>query len=170
MELKFKNVTKYSKKVYNDFLKFHTQKFLLGYITYTLFIVILLIYLLICCIKGKNWIPVLIILFSILIFIIYRIFSQKAIVKKQMKSNKIINEEKFEYEFYEKNLIIKNKENIKKIKYSLIKKCFESKKYFYLYIDKDNALILSKDGFIKGNVEEYKKFIKSKCKFIENSK
>ena len=171
MDLKFKNITKYSKKVYNEFLKFHTERFFSKYITYTIFIVILLIYLLICNIIGKNWITILIVLLSIILFIIYRIFSQKAIIKREMESNKILDEEEFEYEFYDKFFTIKNKENIEEIKYSLIKKCYETKGYFYLYIDNSNAFIINKEGFIQGNIEDYKKFIALKCRFArKNSK
>ena len=42
-------------------------------------------------------------------------------------------------------------------------KVFETKDYFYLYIDDENAVLVSKNGFKLGTAEEFSEFIKKKC-------
>ena len=51
------------------------------------------------------------------------------------------------------------------MKYYKLKKVFETKKYFYLYIDKRHAFILDKNGFKKGDITTFSDFIKKKCLF-----
>ena len=45
-------------------------------------------------------------------------------------------------------------------------KVFETKDYYYLYINEDYAALVSKTGFKKGNSQDFSEFIKKKCFFI----
>lgn len=47
--------------------------------------------------------------------------------------------------------------------YFKLYKVYETKDYFYLYIDDENAAMVSKNGFKVGTAEEFSKFIKKKC-------
>ena len=49
--------------------------------------------------------------------------------------------------------------------YFKLYKIFEVKDYFYLYINKDYALMLDKKGFKIGTVDEFRNFIKKKSLF-----
>jgi len=110
----------------------------------------------------NHWNLIVLLIFCLMAFIIYRIYSQKIIVKKEMNSSKILEQQEFTFKFYEKNLTINTDEGIEKFKYINIWKAFETNKYFYLYIDKTHAFILDKKGFINYNNNKFRKFLKSK--------
>ena len=44
-------------------------------------------------------------------------------------------------------------------------KVFETKDYFYLYLDEDTAFLVSKSGFKIGTPKDFSEFIKKKCIF-----
>ena len=167
MELKFKNVTKYSKQVYDEFLRFHTQRNINKYVLYTCLVILGLVYAITYNAAKGKWINMCAIILIAILFIIYRIYSQKIIIKNESKSDKIKNEEEFEFYFYDELIIIKKNQEEDKIKYKKIYKIFETKKYFYLYVNKNDALLLSKKGFLLGNSEKFKEFITNKRKVIE---
>ena len=52
-----------------------------------------------------------------------------------------------------------------KLRYYKIYRAYENKNYFYLYLNKDYAFIIEKSGFIIGNKDEFRNFIKSKFRF-----
>ena len=108
----------------------------------------------------------LVIIASIIIFASYRVFSQKNIVDNEMKSEKIKNEEEFEFIFYDEIIVVKKNQEEERIKYRKICKVFENRGYFYLYVNKNDALILNKKGFSYGNVEKFKEFVLKKSKII----
>lgn len=162
MELKFKNITKYSKEVYEDFLIFHTKINFKKYIGYRAIILSILIYLLICSIMVKNWKALLLVVIAIFIVAFYQIFLQKKIVKDEMKSDKIAEEKEFEFNFYNDYIIIKQDQKEEKIKYQKLHKAFEADNYFYLYINKNDAFLLNKEGFVIGEEKEFYSFISKK--------
>ena len=49
--------------------------------------------------------------------------------------------------------------------YSKLYKVFETTDYFYLYIDDENAVLVSKAGFTLGTESDFRDFIKRKCFF-----
>ena len=120
--------------------------------------------MLFCSLEYGNWKLVLLIFSMIIGFIIYRIYSQERIVKKEMNSPKIVEQEKFTFKFYDKIFTVNNLKQIEEIKYAKIYKTFETKNYFYLYINKTNAFILEKSGFINKDINEFRDFLKIKLK------
>ena len=164
MELKYENTTRYSEKIYKDFLEFHTKQYFTRYIIYTIIVLLAFIYMLFCSVEYGNWKLVLLIFSMIIGFIIYRIYSQERIVKKEMNSPKIVEQEKFTFKFYDKIFTVNNLKQIEEIKYAKIYKTFETKNYFYLYINKTNAFILGKSGFKNKDINEFRDFLKIKLK------
>ena len=77
-------------------------------------------------------------------------------MQKELNSKK---ETGFIFTFY-KNYFTINK---KTIYYFKLFKVFETKDYFYLYIDEDTAALVSKKGFEIGTAEEFSNFIRKKC-------
>ena len=69
------------------------------------------------------------------------------------------------YFFYEKYFKIKNKLGTSKLKYYKLYKVYETKEYFYLYIAKDYAFILDKNGFEIGSTKQFSQFMKHKMRF-----
>lgn len=166
MEIKFKNVTKCTTNLYNEFLRFHRKKYKTRDMFTFLIIAIAVIYMIAFNIKYHNYIFVLIILIgSILIFALNE-KRQKKIVKKEEKSAKIQNQTEIEYYFYNRYyFVLKMNKQRKVIRYYKLYRVNSDSKNFYLYLDKTHALIVSKSGFVKGSPKEFKNFISKKCRF-----
>lgn len=164
MIVKFENITKNDEKTYQDFLRFHTEKYFMRYVIKTLGIIAILIYMIVSVISFKIWKLVSVLVIGLISYIIYRIYSQKKIVKDELKSSKIVEKETFIFKFYDKIINIDTGNQVQEIRYKNICKAFEVKKYFYLYIDKTHAFILDKNGFVNQNNNEFKKFLKNKLK------
>ena len=79
-------------------------------------------------------------------------------VKRRYKMKNYTNE----YEFYEDKLIAKNEFTSEEIPYISLYKVYETKRYFYFYINKKNALIVEKDRFKNEACELFVGFIKTK--------
>lgn len=157
----FKNVTKYNSKNYNQFIKFHGEKFNFSYNMYTIVMSVLLIYCIVLNIIQKN-IPFILLFLSMLIlmFLFRMYFPMKRYqkTKKQFSKNK---ETSISFTFYKFYFSVGEKT----FPYMRLFKVFETKDYFYLYIDDENAVLVSKNGFKLGTAEEFSEFIKKKCFF-----
>lgn len=162
MEELFKNETIYNKKDYKIFINQHMKKF--GFkedlytILFTVFFIVLLLYLII----NKVFITTVLMLFVFIIFLRYRFIQPIQNVKKDMESKKIKQEYKNIYTFYNHYFKIKNKEIDVKMFYFKIYRVLESDKHFYIYISPRQVFLISKSGFTKGNSTDFSKFIKKK--------
>lgn len=155
----FKNITKYTAKNYKDFTEFHTNKYSFSQNAYTLIMSALLIYCVIINIKSKDILLFLAFSLILVAFLAWRIYLPN---KRYQKLQKELNSKKetgFIFSFY-KNYFTINK---KTIYYFKLFKVFETKDYFYLYIDEDTAALVSKKGFEIGTAEEFSNFIRKKC-------
>ena len=165
MEKLFENKTTYTKDVYFNFLEFHNKKFNFSYMLYTIvwsMILFLCIYL---AFSTGNRIQGVIITMILVGFIIYRIFNPRRIVDKELNSDKISTNNTNTFSFFEKNFEVKNNNGSFIYKYFMLKKIFETDDYFYLYVTRENAFLLSKKTFSLGTSEEFSKFLKKKCGF-----
>lgn len=165
MELKFRNITKCTKGIYNEFLRFHSEKHKSEYLIKAILILFVIAYMVIFNIVYKNYMVALIIIGMVILFCISREHYQKRTAKRQLKSFKIKNSEEIEFSFYNKYFTTKVNEKKQKVRYYKIYKVCNDEKNFYLYLDKTHAFIISKTGFIKGTPEEFEEFILKKCRF-----
>ncbi len=165
MNLLFKNVTKYSKEVYDEFLKFHSKKFSFRYNLFSLAISMLLLFLMMLHISYNNYGIAVIICACLTAFILYRYFQPIEEVRNEYNSEKITKETSYTFSFYEKYFKIYAKREYSKIYYKDLYKIFETNEFFYLYLDKRHSLLLDKNGFQRGTCLEFKNFIKKKCPF-----
>ena len=167
LKILFKNVTKYDKEVYTDFLKFHQKIFGLRYSLYTAFIIGMLLILLAMQIHVHNMNIAIIICFCIAGFFLWRFLHPVSEVSKEFNSEKIQNEKEFTFIFHEKNFKVRENNKLETyiIKYKELYKVFETDNFFYLYIDKTHSLLINKTGFTIGNSEDFSKFIQKKCKY-----
>lgn len=155
----FKNITKYTSQNYKQFVEFHNNKYNVSYTIYTFMFSIMLLYCIIVNAIQKNFLFALIFLLILVIYLYCRIILPTNKYKKtceEYKNNKIIN---FEFSFYKYYYMI----NKKRFYYFKLHKVFETKEYFYLYINSENASLVSKKGFKIGNPEDFSNFIKKKC-------
>lgn len=161
MKLLFKNITIYNSKNYNQFIKFHGKKFNFSYNLYTLIMIGLLIYCIVLNILEKNLTLFLLFITLLLLIILFRLclpVRRYQKTKKQFAENKNISITISFYKFYF---------NVgkKSFYYFKLYKVFETKEYFYLYLDEENAVLVNKKGFRLGTSEEFRNFIKKKCLF-----
>lgn len=163
MKLLFKNRTKYTKEIYNNFLIFHNNHYKYSYTLYTAIISFSILFLICFQVKIHNTNISIILCAVLAIFIFWRIFHPILKVSKEYKSDKIQNAKEYTFKFYEKKFTVEDNTTISHSKYSNLYKIFETESFFYLYIDRTHSLLLEKDRFIKGNSEEFSNFIKKKC-------
>ena len=157
----FKNITIYNSKNYNQFVKFHGEKFNFSYNMYTLLMLALMIYCIVLSITQKNIFILILFLAMFALTVLFRMYlpaKRYQKTKKNFAQNKQTSVIMNFYKFYFK---------IEQKVYPYLKlyKVFETKDYFYLYIDEDHAALVSKKGFKIGTVEDFTDFIKKKCLF-----
>ena len=85
---------------------------------------------------------------------------QERVHKRRIQRNK-----NYVYDFYRYYMKVRIGREGQTIYYFKLHKVYETKDYFYLYLNKDYSLIVSKDGFTIGNSRKFSKFIKKKCIF-----
>lgn len=160
----FVNKTTYTTDTYVDFLKFHNKKYNLSYIAYTIFWAMLFLFCIIIAFGSKMRLQGVSITIILVAFIIYRILRPKMIVNKEMKSEKISDNNTNTFIFYKSQIEISNKNGKFNYKYANFRKVFETKDFFYLYVTREDAFLVSKSKFSLGNSEDFSNFIKNKCK------
>lgn len=157
----FKNITKYNSKNYNQFVKFHGEKFNFSYNMYTLVMAILLIYCIILNIIEKNILFILLFLTILVLTFVIRMYLPMKRYQKTKKKYAENKENSFSFTFYKFYFTVDKRT----FSYSRLYKVFETKDYFYLYVNDENAVLVSKTGFKMGTAEEFSEFIKKKCLF-----
>lgn len=168
MEKLFENKTLYSEETYVTFLKFHGKKNNLPYMAYTIFWTLLLSLCTYLAFASRNRIQGVIVTFILVGFVIYRIYRPKLIVEREINSEKISDNNTNRFVFYDKYFEIMNNNGSYDYRYRMLRKVYETSDFFYLYITKENAFLISKKGFSLGTAEDFSKFIKDKCGFKYN--
>ena len=167
--LLFKNATQYSKKLYDDFTRFHNKKNSFAYESYTILILIMLLYCISATIKAKIATLAILFVLALIIFIVYRLFNPIYLYKKEINTKAITKEKTFNFYFYDSYFKIRDNLNFDKISYLRLYKVYETQKYFYLYLTKKYSFIINKEGFSQGTAQEFSDFIKKKM-WIKYSK
>lgn len=157
----FKNITKYNKNNYNQFLEFHNNKFSFSYNFYTITMTILIIFCIILNIIEKNILFIFLFLAILVIFLLCRLYFPLKRCQKTQKKYKDNNITNCTYSFYKWYFTLNNQT----IYYAKLYKVFETKDYFYLYVNDESAALVSKKGFKLGTAEDFSNFIKKKCLF-----
>ena len=161
MEPLFVNTTIYSKKEFNSFFIFHRNKYLKKYVIWGILFVIYIIMLAVVNLINKNWIVIGVL--AIIAIAIYIYYSYINLNRKKKNNNKLA-QQKFKFDFYDKYVVVNNNEK-EKLKYFKFYRVFETNTHFYMYINTEYSLIINKQNFTKGTIEEFRKFIKKKCLF-----
>lgn len=165
MELLFKNKTKYTKNIYEEYLKFHYNKYHNSYMFYTIIIGLLIFFCVGINVKYHNYPTAVIFCIILTIFIIWRLFHPSFEVQNDYNSETISKELSFTFKFYKNYFIITDRMHYSKIKYAKLYRIFETNTFFYLYIDKNHSFLIDKKGFIKGTSNDFSEFINKKCIF-----
>lgn len=165
MEPLFKNKTILSSKNYMNLVAFHQKKYNLRYWLYTIALSLLLICCAIFQISAQNYLLAILLFASFIFFLAYRFIYPYYKTGKELHSNKVQNNLINYFFFYENYFRIKNTIGNSKLKYRDLYRVYENDNYFYLYMDKSNALIIEKSGFVIGTAHSFRTFIKNKVGF-----
>ena len=165
MEPLFKNKTTLSSKNYIELVKFHQKENNWKYFLYTAFYSILFVIFIAIQIASKYYFPAILVFICFFGFLVYRFIEPYYKTKKEFQSEKVQKNLVNFYLFYERYFEVRNKMGSSRLKYYKIYKAYENKDFIYLYINKDYAFILEKSGFLIGDADLFKKFIKNKIKF-----
>lgn len=157
----FKNITIYNSKNYNQFIKFHGEKFNFSYNMYTFAMLALILYCVILNIIQYNIVLILLFLTMFILTILFRLYLPGKRYQKTKKKFAKSKETSITINFFKFHFKIDQKVYT----YLKLYKVFETKDYFYLYLDEENAILVSKNGFKLGTVSEFTEFIKKKCLF-----
>ena len=170
MKILFKNKTKYTKKIYEEFLEFHQEKYGPSYYFYTAIIFLALLFCVVAQFQAKNYLMALFIFAILAAIMIWRFKNPTEIIKKELKSQKLENEQEFIFKFKEKKVLVYSKKINRQVYYWQLHKVYDSEDFFYLYIDKTHAFLLDKQNFEIGTPEAFTKFMNQKCRFKFSSK
>lgn len=161
LKLLFKNTTKYSTEIYDEFLVFHSKKFSFRYNLFSFLISMIFLFFIILHIEYHNIEISFLLCIALTGFIVWRYFKPIKEVEKDKNSKQVVEETVFTFLFYEKFFRIYSKSNYCRIYYNSLYKTFETDSFFYIYLDHSHALLVDKSGFKKGSVEDFSKFMKS---------
>lgn len=162
MKILFKNVTKYTDEEMKKFQKFHKNINIKKYNFWKIALTIFFIISFVLNIIYKNWFAAIGTLF--LAGILYCYYNYTNPDKKQKNNKRQLNQE-FIFEFTNKYIEIKSKKVDNKIAYYKFHRIYETKNNFYLYLDDEYSILINKDGFVIGNVDDFRDFIKKKLIF-----
>ena len=160
MEILFKNKTQYTNEVYQKYLDFHQKKYGLKYNMYTLLLVFLICFCIVCNIIYKNYVIIFTFFLAFITFMCWRYVSPLKKIDKEFKSEKFQREKIFIFCFYKKYFTVSDRRKRIKLSYWKIYKFFETDEFFYIYIDKNHAFLLKKDKYSIGNVDDFNTFLK----------
>lgn len=165
MQALFKNKTVLSSKNYLHLVDFHQKKNNWKYWLYTATLSLLFIIAISFQLIAKKYFIAVLLFVAFLAFLGYRFIQPYYKTKKELTSDKVQKNLINYYFFYEKYFRVKNTLGNSKLKYYKLYRVYENEQYFYLYLDKSNALIVEKNGFMIGNVNSFRNFIKNKVRF-----
>lgn len=159
----FKNSTTYTKDIYVEFLKFHSKTYSFSYILYTVFWTALLLLCMYLSFGIGNIFQGTVLTLGLILFILYRVYRPKRLIKKENESDKFTSNNTNTFKFFDKHFEVKNNNGSFVYRYFMLHKVFETKNFFYLYVNRENAFLISKSAFSLGTTEDFSKFMKKKC-------
>lgn len=152
MKVLFKNKTRYTKEEYDKFLKIQVEEFGKSELLKMLLLIAFFIFVLSISIIYKEYKLLLVALLGALIYVWIEII-------RPMKNKEEPKEYTNIYRFYKYYFTIECPMGKSKIFYFKIYRVLETESYFYIYISKERAALISKKGFINSNPEDFEKFI-----------
>lgn len=164
MKKLFENSTTYHQDTYVEFLKFHNKTYNPFYIAYTIFWSLLFLLCIYLSFTSNNRLQGVILTIVLICFISYRLYRPKMIVDKEINSDKFTTNNTNTFSFFDKNFEVKNLNGKFNYKYLMLHKVFETSDFFYLYVNRENAFLISKSTFSLGTSKDFSKFISNKCK------
>ena len=164
MEDLFENKTKYSEKVYNIFLKSYEEEYSKVDNLYMIYNIVFFGTCMFFAFIEKEIILGICILIGLLIYMWYKFIRPIKREKKTRKSPKMNGNYVNTYRFYKNYFDVKNPDGDAQIAYFKIYRMVETKEYYYIYISREHAFVVSKFGFTKGDYMEFSIFMRKLLK------
>ena len=158
MESLFENKTKCTDEEYAKYLSTYQKEYAITEKIYTIIYFLFLIFCIIFAIKEKEIVLSIGLITLTIIFIWYKFIRPYKILQKTQEKT-TLKEYICNYKFYKNNFTVNAPEGNATIFY------FQTNTHFYIFISKENAFIVSKEGFTKGKAAEFSNFIHKKVKF-----
>ena len=162
MEKLFENKTRLSMKEYNIFIESYKKEFSISDCWYIIFYIVFFGLCMILALRKGEIILGIILFAGLCIYLWFKIMRPNKLVKKTKKSQKVSGNFVNKYEFYKNYFKVENPEGKTQILYFKLYRVVETKLYFYIYISRQYAFIVSKLGFTEGNPDNFSEFIKKK--------
>lgn len=162
MEILFENKTKYSKKEYDIFIESYKKEYAVSDYAYIIFYIVFFGFCMILAFMEKEFLLGIALLVGLGTYLWYKVIRSNRLVEKTKKSKKVAGKFVNNYEFYKNYFKVENIDGKAQVLYFKLYRVVETREYFYIYISRQYAFIVSKAGFTKGNQEEFSKFIKKK--------
>lgn len=143
----FKNKTKYTSKVYEEFLEIHRNLYYFSSTLYTVVIIGLLLFCVILQLRYHIFFLAYLFAGALTIFLLWRLFHPLFVIKKEYESKQIQEEKEFIFYFYPKSFQIRDGFSKETLHYFQLYQVVETNHYFYLYLDRTHALLLKKENF-----------------------
>ena len=162
MEELFENKTKYTDKDYNTFLESYKQEYAGSERAYLLYNLIFFGFCAFFAFKTNEIVLGIAIVVGLLVYLWFKLIRPARNVEKTKKGPKLNGKFTNTYKFNKRFFKVENPDGNAQIVYFKLYRVVETKEYFYLYISRDYAFIVSKLGFTKGTSQEFSEFIKKK--------
>ncbi len=162
MEELYENKTKYSEKLYNIFLNAYREEYASSE---NLLMIYNIGFFGICCIFAfieKLILLGVVIIVGLMIYVWYKIIRPTIREEKTRKGPKLKGNFINTYKFYKNYFKVENPEGQAQVLYFKIYRVVETRDYYYIYISRENAFVMSKNSFTKGSSLEFTNFIKKK--------
>lgn len=165
MEKLFEIETPYSYDEYLELNKFHSKnsKKSLRILTFICIAFIYIVSIALLILGEDIIIPIVYILFATLLLGIVK-FMPIIVTKRIAKSDKLINNIVNDISFYNEYIETVSEKSSFKVNYNEIYNIYETNTHIYIYINKMSVIMINKNGFKVGNLEDLRIFLQERVK------
>ncbi len=160
----FINKTKCTKEEYDRFQESYKKEYALSEWISVLYYFVFFIFCIVMSFISKEFKLGIILIIAFCLYLFYKFIFMPKRIKKQEGSNQLVKEYVTTYIFYNKIFTSKNEDKEVSTPYFKIYRVIETKTNYYIYVSREYAFIVSKEGFENDKEAEFKEFIKKKVK------
>ncbi len=165
MEKLFEIETPYSYDEYLELNKFHSKnsKKNLRLVTMICIAFIYIVSIVLILLGEDIIVPIIYMIFATLMIVLIKVMPT-IVTKRIAKSDKLINNIVNNISFYDEYIETISEKSSFKVNYNEIYNIYETNTHIYIYINKMTVMMINKNGFKIGNIEELRKFLQEKVK------
>lgn len=154
----FENTTFCSDIAVKQFCKFHF--FHKNIIQNSIFMLLGIISVAMGILYGDNWLMRLLLVALGIYMVVQPFLALDRMTKTEIGVYQKARTREAHYFFFEEDFRIAGIQSPSLYPYFQILSCYEADQYFYLYFTEERAYLVAKDGFTKGDLADFRKFLK----------